>query len=219
MFLLDSDGYAVKPDPQRASRAPAGFFDDKAEIRTKPHPVVKTAPTHQLGVPATRVASVVDRTSELPNEVPKPTRGGGAGPRRGCGAVPDHDRGGVATTSRGHVRRGENDRVGPGDGRPAPDGVRRPAQRERQRCQVAEQPRHSKAQSRPVSVDHTTAVASKRVTIRIGLRAQRRSACDAGVARRSPAPPGERHVLRFRRRSFLEQSGVSAARPKTRVCK
>jgi hypothetical protein len=189
-----------------------------AEIRTKPHPVVKTAPTHHLGVPATRVASVVDRTSELSNEVPKPARGGRAGRDRGCGAVPDHDRGGVATTSRGHVRRGENDhRVGPGDGRPAPHGVRRPAQRDRQRCQVAEQPRRSKAQSRPVSIDHTTSGASTRVTIRMGLRAQRRSACEAGVARRSPAPPGERHVLRFRRRSFLEQSGVSAARPKTRV--
>jgi hypothetical protein len=26
-FLLDSDGDALKPDPQSASRAPAGFYD------------------------------------------------------------------------------------------------------------------------------------------------------------------------------------------------
>ena len=43
-----------------------------AEIATKPKPVVKTPATHQRGViPTARLASVVDRTSELSDEVLK----------------------------------------------------------------------------------------------------------------------------------------------------
>jgi hypothetical protein len=42
-----------------------------AEITSKPKPVVKTPPTHQPGMPAVRFGSVVDRTSELSNEVLK----------------------------------------------------------------------------------------------------------------------------------------------------
>jgi hypothetical protein len=41
-----------------------------AEIATKPKPVVKTSVTHQRGIiPTARFASVVDRTSELSDEV------------------------------------------------------------------------------------------------------------------------------------------------------
>ena len=39
-------------------------------IASKPNPVVKTPP-HQPGIPAARPVSVVDRTSELSNEVLK----------------------------------------------------------------------------------------------------------------------------------------------------
>ena len=47
-----------------------------AEITTKPEPVVKTPATHQRGVPAARRASVVDRTSELSDEVLKSLEAG-----------------------------------------------------------------------------------------------------------------------------------------------
>jgi len=40
-----------------------------AEITTKPKPVVKTSATHQLRIPVTPLASVVDRTSELSEDV------------------------------------------------------------------------------------------------------------------------------------------------------
>ena len=40
-----------------------------AEITTKSRPVVKRPATHQRGVPVVRLASVVDRTSELSDEV------------------------------------------------------------------------------------------------------------------------------------------------------
>jgi hypothetical protein len=42
-----------------------------AEITTKPKPAVKTRATLQRGIPAIRLASVVDRTSELSDEVLK----------------------------------------------------------------------------------------------------------------------------------------------------
>jgi hypothetical protein len=40
-----------------------------AEITTKPKPVVKTPPTPQRGVPPARLTRVVDRTSELSDEL------------------------------------------------------------------------------------------------------------------------------------------------------
>ena len=42
-----------------------------AEIATKPKPVVKTSATRELGIPAARLAVVVDRTAELSDEVLK----------------------------------------------------------------------------------------------------------------------------------------------------
>ena len=42
-----------------------------AEITTKPKPVVKTSATHQRDIPAARLVNVVDRTSELSDEVLK----------------------------------------------------------------------------------------------------------------------------------------------------
>jgi len=42
-----------------------------AEITTKPRPAAKTPATHQRGDPAARFASVVDRTSELSDDVLK----------------------------------------------------------------------------------------------------------------------------------------------------
>jgi len=54
-----------------------------AEITTKPKPVVKTPasrqrgiPTRQRGIPTVRLASVVDRTSELSDEVLKSLEAG-----------------------------------------------------------------------------------------------------------------------------------------------
>jgi hypothetical protein len=42
-----------------------------AEIATKPKPAVETPRTHQPGLPTARLVSIVDRTSELSNEVLK----------------------------------------------------------------------------------------------------------------------------------------------------
>jgi hypothetical protein len=47
-----------------------------AEITTKPKPVAKTPATHQRGIPATRLVNVVDRTSELSDEVLKSLEAG-----------------------------------------------------------------------------------------------------------------------------------------------
>ena len=47
-----------------------------AEITTKPKPVVKTPATHQRSTPATRLVNVVDRTSELSDEVLKSLEAG-----------------------------------------------------------------------------------------------------------------------------------------------
>ena len=48
-----------------------------AEIATKPKPVAKTPVTHQRGIiPTARLASVVDRTSELSDEVLKSLEAG-----------------------------------------------------------------------------------------------------------------------------------------------
>ena len=42
-----------------------------AETITKPKPVVKTSAAHQRGIPAARLASVVERTTELSDELLK----------------------------------------------------------------------------------------------------------------------------------------------------
>ncbi len=47
-----------------------------ADTMPKPKPVVKTSATHQLGIPEARVASVVDRTSELSDEMLKSLEAG-----------------------------------------------------------------------------------------------------------------------------------------------
>jgi hypothetical protein len=47
-----------------------------AEITTKPKPVVKTPATHRRGIPTVRLASVVDRTSEMSDEVLKSLEAG-----------------------------------------------------------------------------------------------------------------------------------------------
>ena len=46
------------------------------EVASKPRPVIKTAPAHPLGIPTARLMSVVDRTSELSDEVLKSLEAG-----------------------------------------------------------------------------------------------------------------------------------------------
>ena len=80
-----------------------------AEIATKPKPVAKIPQSHKRGMPAARVAVVVDKTAELSSEVLQSLEGERTDRDSGGRAVRDHHRGDVATGGRGYVRCGQDD--------------------------------------------------------------------------------------------------------------
>jgi hypothetical protein len=124
-----------------------------AEITTKPRPAAKTPATNQRGIPTARLASVVDRTSKLSDEVLKSVEEGERAAIEAAGrflvtveeALPQE----VEGTSEVAQKITESglemaDRLGP-------HVVRRSAQGHRQHCQVGEHPQRSKARRCRVS--------------------------------------------------------------------